>query len=80
MIILHAGRIGKQFFLWGESPAEKEIQGSRRGLKPKNPTAKPYPYDLGVAKLFSSLERLIGILGRNETRKLTKRDAQKKIL
>jgi hypothetical protein len=36
MISRHAGRVGKQFFLWGESPSEKEIQGARRGRKPKN--------------------------------------------
>jgi hypothetical protein len=45
MIILHAGRAGKQFFLWGESPAEKETHMVRRGRKPKKQAVKPYPYD-----------------------------------
>lgn len=60
MIILYAGRVGKQFFLWGESLAEKEIQGARRGRKPKNPIAKPYPYDSSFENLFSALELLLG--------------------
>jgi SNF2 family DNA or RNA helicase len=70
MIILHAGRIGKQFFLWGESPAEKEIPVVRRGRKPKNPAAKPYPYDSGFENLFSALELLLGSPGRKETEKI----------
>lgn len=70
MIILHAGRIGKQFFLWGESPAENEIQGARRGRKPKNPTAKPYPYDSSFENLFSALELLLGSPGRKEAEKI----------
>jgi SNF2 family DNA or RNA helicase len=70
MIILHAGRIGKQFFLWGESPAEKEIQGVRRGRKPKNPVIKPYPYDSGFENLSSVIELLLGSPGRKETEKI----------
>jgi len=70
MIILHAGRIGKQFFLWGESPAENEIQGARRGRKPKNPTAKPYPYDSSFENLFSALELLLGSPDRKEGKKI----------
>ena len=56
MIILHAGRVGKQFFLWGESPAEKEIPAVRRGRKPKNQVAKPYPYDSDSDNLSSTLD------------------------
>src|SRR5665647_2853194 len=56
MIILHAGRVGKQFFLWGESPAEKEITAVRRGRKPKNQVVKPYPYDSGSDNLSSILD------------------------
>lgn len=70
MIILHAGRIGKQFFLWGESPAENEIQGARRGRKPKNLTAKPYPYDSSFENLFSALELLLGSPDRKEAEKI----------
>ena len=70
MIILHAGRIGKQFFLWGESPAENEIQGARRGRKPKNLTAKPYPYDSSFENLFSALELLLGSPDRKEGKKI----------
>lgn len=70
MIILHAGRVGKQFFIWGESPAEIEIQGARRGRKPKNPTAKPYPYDSSFENLFSALELLLGIPGQKKAEKI----------
>jgi hypothetical protein len=57
MIILHAGRIGKQFFLWCESPAENETPVVRRGRKPKNPIVKPYPYDSGVENLLHADKR-----------------------
>lgn len=67
MIILHAGRVGKQFFLWGESPAEKEVPVVRRGRKPKNPIVKPYPYDSGFESLSSALGLLLGSTGRKET-------------
>ncbi len=70
MIILHAGRIGKQFFLWGENPAENEIQSLRRGRKPKTPAAKPYPYDSGFENLFSALELLLGNPGRKKAEKI----------
>ncbi|MHC1756018.1 MAG: DEAD/DEAH box helicase [Methanosarcina sp.] len=70
MIILHAGRVGKQFFLWGESPAESEIPVVRRGRKPKNPIVKPYPYDSGFEGLSSALELLLGSAGRKETEKI----------
>lgn len=70
MIILHAGRVGKQFFLWGESPAENEIESPRRGRKPKNPVLKPYPYDPGFENLFSALELLLGSPGRKEAEKI----------
>ncbi|WP_269849992.1 hypothetical protein [Methanosarcina horonobensis] len=70
MIILHAGRIGKQFFLWGESPAEIETPVVRRGRKPKNPISKPYPYDSGVENLSSALELLLGSAGRKEAEKI----------
>ena len=70
MIILHAGRVGKQFFLWGESPAEKEIPVVRRGRKPKNPAAKPYLYDSGFENLSSALELLLGSPDRKETEKI----------
>jgi SNF2 family DNA or RNA helicase len=70
MIILHAGRIGKQLFLWGESPSEREIQGSRRERKPKIPTVKPYPYDSGFENLFSALELLLGSPGRKKAEKI----------
>ncbi len=67
MIILHAGRVGKQFFLWGESPAEKEIPVVRRGRKPKNQVAKPYPFDSGFDNLSSVLELLPIGTERRET-------------
>lgn len=70
MIILHAGRVGKQFFLWGESPAEKKIKEVRRGRKPKNQAAKPYPYDSSIENLSSALELLPGSIGRKETEKI----------
>jgi SNF2 family DNA or RNA helicase len=70
MIILHAGRVGKQFFLWGESPAENETPVVRRGRKPKNPTVKPYPYDSGVENLSSALELLLGSTGRKKAEKI----------
>jgi len=70
MIILHAGRFGKQFFLWGESPVEKEIPVVRRGRKPKSQAAKPYPYDSGVENLSSALELLLGSANRKKTEKI----------
>ena len=70
MIILHAGKVGNQFFLWGESPAEKEIQVVKRGRKPKNQIAKPYPYDSSFENLSSALELLPGSIGRKETEKI----------
>lgn len=70
MIILHAGRVGKQFFLWGESPAEDETPVVRRGRKPKTPIIKPYPYDSGVENLSSALELLLGSAGRKEAEKI----------
>lgn len=70
MIILHAGRVGKQFFLWGESPAENETPVVRRGGKPKTPILKPYPYDSGVENLSSALELLLGSAGRKKAEKI----------
>lgn len=70
MIILHAGRVGKQFFLWGESPAENETPVVRRGRKPKTPIVKPYPYDSGVENLSSALELLLGSTGRKNAEKI----------
>ncbi len=70
MIILHAGRVGKQFFLWGESPAEKEIHAVRRGRKPKKQAVKPYPYDPDFENLSSALELLLGSTGQKETEKI----------
>ncbi len=70
MIILHAGRVGKQFLLWGESPTEKEIPVVRRGRKPKILSAKPYPYDSGFENLSSVLELLLGSLSRKEEDKI----------
>ena len=70
MIILHAGRVGKQFFLWGESPAEKETQVVRRGRKPKKQAVKPYPYDPGFENLSSALELLLGSTEQKETEKI----------
>jgi len=70
MIILHAGRIGKQFFLWCESPAENETPVARRGRKPKNPIVKPYPYDSGVENLSSALELLLASTGRKKAEKI----------
>ena len=70
MIILHAGKVGKQFFLWGESPAEKEIQVVKRGRKPKNQIAKPYPYDSSFENLSSALELVLGSIGRKEIEKI----------
>ena len=69
MIILHAGRVGKQFFIWGESPAEKETQVVRRGRKPKKQAVKLYPYDSSFENLFSALE-LLGIIEQKETEKI----------
>ncbi|WP_410508390.1 DEAD/DEAH box helicase [Methanosarcina hadiensis] len=70
MIILHAGRVGKQFFLWGESPAEKETSVVRRGRKPKIPIVKPYPYDSGVENLSSALELLLRSTDRKKAEKI----------
>ena len=70
MIILHAGRVGKQFFLWGESPAEKEIKEVRRGRKPKKQPAKPYPYDSSFEDLSSALELMLSSIDRKETEKI----------
>jgi SNF2 family DNA or RNA helicase len=70
MIILHAGRVGKQFFLWGESPAEKEIKEVRRGRKPRNQMVQPYPYDSSLEDLSSALELLLGSIDRKETEKI----------
>lgn len=58
MIILHTGRVGKQFFLWGESSAENEVPRVQRGRQPKDQVAKPYPYDSGFESLSSALEML----------------------
>ncbi len=70
MIILHAGRVGKRFFLWGESPVEKKIETVRRGRKPKNQTVHPYPYDSSFENLSSALELLLGSIDRKETEKI----------
>lgn len=70
MIILHAGRVGKQFFLWGESPAEKEIKEVRRGRNPKKQAAKPYPYESSFENLSSAIELLLGNISRKETEKI----------
>jgi len=70
MIILHAGRVGKQFFLWGESPADKEIKEVRRGRKPKKQAVKPYPYNPDFENLSSALELLLGSTGQKETEKI----------
>jgi SNF2 family DNA or RNA helicase len=70
MIILHAGRVGKQFFLWGESPDDTETPVVRRGRKPKNPIVKPYPYDSSFENLSSALELLLGSTGRKEAEKI----------
>ncbi|MFA7035645.1 MAG: DEAD/DEAH box helicase [Methanosarcina sp.] len=70
MIILHAGRVGKQFFLWGESPAENETPVVRRGRKPKTPIVKPYPYDSGFENLSSALELLLGSTDRKKAEKI----------
>ena len=71
MIILHAGRVGKQFFLWGESPAENEMPVSRRGRKPKNQVVKPYPYDSGFENLSAALELFLGSNGRKEPEEIS---------
>ncbi|MCQ1537233.1 hypothetical protein FTO70_16450 [Methanosarcina sp. KYL-1] len=66
MIILHAGRIDKQFFLWGESPAEETAQAVKRGRPPKKPVAKPYPYDAGAEGMAAALEELSVEFSRKE--------------
>ncbi|WP_440946246.1 DEAD/DEAH box helicase [Methanosarcina sp. T3] len=70
MIILHAGRVEKQFFLWGEIPAENETPAVRCGRKPKKPVVKPYPCDSGVENLFSAIELLLGSTGRKGAEKI----------
>jgi len=71
MIILHAGRDEKQFFVWGEGPAEEENLAVKRGRPPKNPVEKPYPFDAGVEGLSSALEMLSVDPSRRETGKIT---------
>ena len=77
MIILHAGKVGKQFFLWGESPAEKEIQVVKRGRKPKNQIVKPYPYDSSFENLSSALELVLGSIEPERDRENKRLDADK---
>ncbi|HZY89952.1 MAG TPA: DEAD/DEAH box helicase, partial [Gemmataceae bacterium] len=53
MIILHGAVADGHFLLWGETPAE--APAARRGRKPKAPTAGPFPYDPGAARLAAAL-------------------------
>ena len=71
MIILHAGRDEKQFFVWGEGPAEEDFLAVQRGRPPKNPVEKPYPFDAGVEGLSSALEALSVDIGRREVENIT---------
>ena len=50
----------------GKVRPEKEMSVSRRGRKPKNQAAKPYPYDSGLENLSSALELLLGNAERKE--------------
>ena len=71
MIILHAGKDEKQFFVWGEGPAEEDVLAVKRGRPPKNPVEKPYPFDAGVEGLSSALEALSVDTGRREAENIT---------
>ena len=71
MIILHAGRDEKQFFVWGEGPAEEDVLAVKRGRPPKNPVEKPYPFDAGVEGLSSAFEALSVDPGRRDAENIT---------
>ncbi|MDQ1254127.1 MAG: hypothetical protein QG646_3347 [Euryarchaeota archaeon] len=70
MIILHAGKVGKKYFIWGESPAENGKKEVRRGRKPKKPAVKPYPYDSSFENLSSALELMLGSIDQKKTEKI----------
>ncbi len=61
MIVLHAGVLEGQFFLWGEIPAEQGTAVGKRGRRKNAPGApssfsKPFPYDAGREKLCDALK------------------------
>jgi len=61
MIVLHAGIVEGQFFLWGETPAEQKPsleKKSRRKAAPGSPSSfsKPLPYDAGAKRLSNAFE------------------------
>lgn len=61
MIILHAGVLEGQFFLWGEIPAERKASLNKEGRRKGDPastssSSKPLPYDAGAKKLFAALK------------------------
>lgn len=71
MRILHAGRADKQFFVWGEGPAERNVLTRKPGRPPKKPILMPYPYDLGAENLFFSLKELSVDTERIEAKNIT---------
>jgi hypothetical protein len=56
MVILHAGYFGGRLVLWGETPADPDVQVRLRpGRKPKIPRPLPSPYNPGAALLTETL-------------------------
>src|SRR5579871_4045906 len=55
MIVLHAGLREGRFLLWAETPPTT----SRRGRKPKAPTAQPFPFDAAPQQLAAALKEIL---------------------
>jgi hypothetical protein len=60
MIVLHAGILAGEFFLWGEMPLEHEAgvkgKGTRKGgSKAASRTVETFPYDAGIERLSDAL-------------------------
>jgi SNF2 family DNA or RNA helicase len=65
MIVLHAGLVGRQFFLWGEkATGAPAAPVRRRGRKPRQPDVQPLPFAAGGADLTASLQEALPALGR----------------
>jgi SNF2 family DNA or RNA helicase len=65
MIVLHAGLVGRQFFLWGEKATEAPAAPvGRRGRKPRKPLAQPLPFAAGADDLSASLQEALPALAR----------------
>lgn len=71
MIILHAGRTEKQFFVWGEGSAEKDILIRKRGRLSKKQVVMPYPYDTGIESLSLVLKGLSVDTALKEAKSIT---------